>query len=89
MEHNSGLIPSFTLVPVGEERSRINLHLFGWFLFGITPNLLVCTCGKSSILSGPITLPSLTSVARNFSTGSGFAWADGMLCFTDEVVWLR
>jgi len=53
-------IPSLTLWSMGWDKSTINLHL-SVCLLGITPNLLICTCGIAHIENGPATQPIDTS----------------------------
>lgn len=65
-------MPSLTLWPGGEERSIINLYLFGRLFLGITPNGLHCTLRLGDLgSSGGCTLMSLlacSSSCRYFSS---------------------
>ena len=40
-EHRAGSMASFTLLPVGKDRSVIIRHLLGWCFLGITPKRFV------------------------------------------------
>ena len=51
-EHKGLEIPSLTLWPLGWIRSTISLH-FPFWLLGITPNRLMCTCGTACGGMGP------------------------------------
>ena len=45
--HKAFGMPSFMLFDLGCDKSIINLQLFGWCRFGITPNLLIWMVGSS------------------------------------------
>ena len=57
-------MPSFTLCPTGEERSRMRCHLPGWLFLGMTPKWLICREGKGGAEKGPATLQEETSVCK-------------------------
>ena len=60
-----GSIPSFTLLPAGQERSTFILHLFGWCALGIRPIGLVCMPSGDT---GPTKLPSNSSFSIYLAT---------------------
>ena len=79
----SGLIPSLTLWPWGEDKSTMRCHLPGWPFLGVTPELLMwrfCTGGESK---GPTTRPSLTLLAENASITPECWYADNLFLFAD------
>ena len=42
-EHRLGKTPSFTLPPLGDDRSVMSLHFPGWWGLGITSMRLICS----------------------------------------------
>jgi hypothetical protein len=71
-------MPSFTLWPSGDDKSRISLHLFCLPFLGITPNGLQCT-PTASATSGPNCAMRLcsSSFSRYLDTTCGCSAADG------------
>lgn len=57
-------MPSSTLWPSGDERSRLRHHFPGRFLFGTTPKRVMYKSVKGGEVKGPTTRPCDTSVAR-------------------------
>ena len=42
-------MPSLMLWSVGCHKSMMSLHLFGWWCFVMTPNLLMCMLGAQEV----------------------------------------
>ena len=83
-ENCSGSIPSLTLRPCGDDKSKIKRHFPGWPALGITPKLLTCKLGSGLLRKGPATRPKATSFCRYASTISGWAVAEALF-FRAEV----
>ena len=64
IEQRLGLMPSFTLLPSGKDKSVISLHFPGWYFLGITPNLLMWVFGADTAGNGPRILPASVSFSR-------------------------
>ena len=87
-EHTSASMPSFTELPLGRERSRINRYFPGWCGLGITPKLLVVTDGSAATSSGayhPLHPHLLGQVLVHYA---GLSMADFMLALADSLEWL-
>ena len=74
-EHIGLSIPSFTLLSSGEDRLTISLHFPGW-LFGITPNRLICIFLNEHWSNGPSIRPNPISFNWYCSTTNGLSCAD-------------
>ena len=81
-DDSSVLIPSFTLPPVGDDKSSINRHLPALPFFGMTPKGLQCTPRASALSALPTatTLPASLSLSRYPRTTSGWRLTDERFC---------
>ena len=90
MEHNSWLMPTFTLAPSGLDRSTISRHFPGWLDFGMTPKGLTWVPGGiASWPTGPMILPREISFERYSQTTSAFSRADFILVAAGRQAMLR
>ena len=73
-------MPSLTLKPCGEDRSRIKCHLLDLCFLGITPNGLVWMADFLAVSARPTSaiLPKANSVAMYLETTSGWLLVDNM-----------
>ncbi len=76
-EHKLGEIPSFTLPPVGWDRSTISCHLLTWWDFGASPRGLTWIWGFRWSGMGPSSLPATLSAVILSPTTCSFTSDEG------------
>ena len=74
-------MPSFTLSPAEEERSKMRHHLPGWLFWGMTPKRLICRKGKGGAEKKPASLPKEISIYKYESITKGCSKEE---CMFDE-----
>ena len=79
----SGLMPSFTLFPVGNERSVMSLHFPGENIFGMIPIRFIWMSGMVPTGNGPRILPLATSELRYLVIISGCSLVLVRFCRAD------
>lgn len=80
-------MPSFTLLPLGWERSKIRRHLFEWWPLLITPKWLICSPEICNRKKGPETLLASISFCR-YSDTTALCWIALSRFFHADFNWM-